>query len=179
MKSLVALLCVSVAFATFGCANFPPGKDKPAKPVDLQVLVNVPPTWRPFLDDDVAEEFFYRLQDTFRLRGYTGELAQVTVLDPGAKDRPTLTINLSEWRLDRIGNAQCTFSASLTTPAGEKNLGLKMGTTMLWAHGGRWGLSRSYDAANALESAAADALNDLYRAVADSGLVTKGFPAKK
>lgn len=182
MKTSLSLLRFPVALAAFAAlVAVVPAADtkKPApKPADLQVLVNVPPTWRPFLDDDIAETLFYRLKDVFRRRGYSGELAQVTTFDAGAKDVPTLQLNLTEWRVDRIGNAQCTLSASLKTAVEEKNLGLATGTALLWVHGNRWSFTHQMETANALEDAADSALREVYDAVAKAGVIP-GIPAKK
>lgn len=175
---LLRLPAVVAAIALF--APLAPAADKKpaAKPADLQVIVDVPPTWRPFLEDDIAGALFYRLKDVFGRRGYKGEIAQLTTFDAEAKDAPVLRLNLTEWRVDRTGNAQCTLTASLRTAAGEKDLGLATGTALFWPRGDRWGLNRQMETADALEDAADSALRDLYRAVAKTGLVT-GFEAKK
>jgi hypothetical protein len=46
------------------------------KPADLQVLIDVPPTWRPFLEDDIADALSSRLMNTFQRRGYAGKIEQ-------------------------------------------------------------------------------------------------------
>ncbi|MBL9216197.1 MAG: hypothetical protein JNG83_12030 [Opitutaceae bacterium] len=176
MKTFPACLRL-LAFLSACCGLFSyslaaEAKKETPKPVDLQVLVDVPPTWRPFLDDDIAEIFTSRLQEVFKRRGYAGNIVQVTNLYPGAKEIPTLEIFLSEWRIDRSGNAQCTFTAALKTAAGEKNLGIKSGTAMYWAQSrGRWSMQRAFETSDALEDAARDALRDLYVAVAKTGIV--------
>lgn len=182
MKTALSFLRLPVAFAAMAAlVTLAPAADakKPAaKPADLQVFVNVPPTWRPFLDDDIAETLFYRLKEVFHRRGYPGEMAQLTAFDAGAKDVPALQLNLTEWRVDHSGNAQCTLAATLKTAAGEKSLGLASGTALLWVHGNRWGFNRQVETADALEDAADSALRELYDAVARTGLVA-GLPAKK
>lgn len=182
MKTIVAFLRIPAALAAFATlVTLAPAADttKPApKPADLQVIVDVPPTWRPFLEDDIAEVLFYRLKDVFRQRGYQGTVEQLTDRDPGTKDAPVLRLYLTEWRVDRTGNAQCTLSAALKTAAGEKNLGLASGTAIFWPRGDRWGMHRQMETADALEDAAENALRELYDAVAKSGLVA-GIEAKK
>lgn len=182
MKTTLAFLRFPAVLAAFAAlVVLAPAADakKPApKPADLQVIIDVPPTWRPFLEDDIAEALFYRLKDVFRQRGYKGELAQLTTFDAETKDVPTLRLNLTEWRVDRTGNAQCTLTASLNTAAGEKNLGLASGTALFWPQGNRWGLHRQMETADALEDAADSAMRDLYSAVAKTGLVA-GIAAKK
>lgn len=181
MKTLKTLLRFSAAFAAFAALlATAPAADakKEPKPADLQVSVDVPPTWRPFLDDDIAEALFSRLSEAFKRRGYKGEIVQVTSFDKEAKGVPALRLNLTEWRVDRTGNAQCTMTATLKTEAGEKSLGLATGTAILWANGPRWSFNRQMQTADALEDAANNALREVYDAVAKSGLV-KGLEAKK
>lgn len=169
---LVAALALLVPAA-------PAAEKKPSpKPADLQVVVDVPPTWRPFLEDDIAEALFYRLKEVFARRGYKGEIAQLTSLDPETKNGAVLRLNLTEWRVDRAGNAQCTLTASLKTAAGETNLGLATGSALFWPRGNRWGLHRQMETADALEDAADGAMRDLYGAVAKSGLLP-GLGEKK
>lgn len=182
MKTLLAYLRFPAVLAAFAAlVTLAPAADakKPApKPADLQVMVDVPPTWRPFLEDDIAEALFYRLKEVFGRRGYQGEIAQLTTFDAEARDVPILRLNLTEWRVDRTGNAQCTMSATLKTAAGEKNLGLATGTALFWPRGNRWSIHRQVETADALEDAADSAMRDLYNAVAKSGLVA-GLEAKK
>lgn len=182
MKTLLALLRFPAALAAFAAlvtlAPAADAKKTAPKPADLQVIVDVPPTWRPFLEDDIAEALFYRLKEVFGRRGYKGEIAQLTSFDAEAKAVPVLRLNLTEWRVDRAGNAQCTLSATLKTAAGEKDLGLATGTALFWPRGNRWGIQRQMETADALEDAADSALRDLYSAVAKTGLVA-GLETKK
>jgi hypothetical protein len=143
-----------------------------AAPAQLQISVHVPPTWRPFLADDIAEAFAYRVEDTFKRRGYTGGVAYVdTFTDPDPK-RPHLEIRLTEWRINRLGQAECSFFATLVTPLGEKHLGAVHSTSLFWPiTTGRWGIHRSFEVADALGDAADRALEDLYRRVARADLV--------
>lgn len=175
MKTTLAFLRFPTVLAAFAVlVVLAPAADnkKPApKPADLQVIVDVPPTWRPFLEDDIAEALFYRLREVFGRRGYKGDIAQLTTFDAGTKDAPILRLNLTEWRVDRTGNAQCTLTASLKTADREKHLGLASGTALFWPQGNRWSISRQMETADALDDAAESAMRELYDAVARTGLV--------
>lgn len=153
-------------------------KKEADKPADLQVIIDVPPTWRPFLEDDIAEAMFYRLRDAFKRAGYKGEMVQLDRMDDRNARIPILELFLTEWRVDRVGNAQCTMTAKLATSSGEKNLGLASGTALFWPTGGRWGFTRRLETADALEDAADNAARDVFQAVAKSGLVP-GVVTKK
>lgn len=153
---------------------------KGVKAADLQLQINVPPTWRPFLDDDIADSLAGILSDTFKRRGFKG------VLDYLDRDRrspnpdlPLLTLNLMQWRIDRVGNAECTLTAELTTPGNAKrDLGIVTQTQFTWIQErGRYGFRR-FEIADALEDAATEAMRDLFKRVADTGLV-RGFPPPK
>jgi hypothetical protein len=182
MKTLIVLFRFPAAIAAFAASvALAPAADSrktPPKPVELQVVVDVPPTWRPFLEDDIAEALYYRLSETFHRGGYKGEMIQLDRFDHRNADIPTLEVSLTEWRIDRIGNAQCTMTARLMTPSGEQNLGLISGTAIFWPDGNRWGFGRRLETADALEDAANDAARDVFRAVGKTGLVP-GFPIKR
>lgn len=141
-----------------------------AAPPALQIAVDVPPTWRPFLEDDIADALYSRIAETFRHGGFKGETALLDRSDKPAPGVPFLQITLMEWRINRIGNVDCTFSASITTGGKETNLGLFNGTSMQWISGPdrRWALQRG------LDDSAASAIKDLYRKLTDQGLLPRG-----
>jgi hypothetical protein len=77
-----------------------------------------------------------------------------------------LTINLMEWRFDRIGNITCTFTAGLKTPRGTRHLGVYSDTSLsISRNRGPWGIADSFD------EAAQGAIVDLLRAVVKSELL--------
>jgi hypothetical protein len=77
-----------------------------------------------------------------------------------------LTINLSEWRMNHIGNIDCTFTANLQTDKTTRHLGIFSGMSFRWMSGpGRFGL------ADAFGDAAEDAARQLYDALAKTELV--------
>lgn len=144
----------------------------PNEPVALQVRVDVPPTWRPFLDDDISEAFASRVADSFRQRGFDGRIRTIAQRDEPVPELPLLQVQLTEWRIDRLGHARCTFSASLRSADGQRDLGIFTDSSLFSvSSGGRWHLSRVFDQANALEDAADNALRDLYRSVVKSRLL--------
>jgi hypothetical protein len=77
-----------------------------------------------------------------------------------------LTINLTEWRMNHIGNIDCTFTANLQTEQTTRHLGVFSGMSFRWMSGpGRFGL------ADAFGDAAEDGIRQLYDAVARTELV--------
>ncbi|MBI2510710.1 MAG: hypothetical protein HYV96_01910 [Opitutae bacterium] len=181
LRGLVAAATLIAGVVTAAASSQAAAPDaKGMKIADLQLQINVPPTWRPFLDDDIAESLAGILTDTFKRRGYTGI---VDYIEEGRRapnpDLPLLTLNLIQWRIDRIGNAECTLNAELAVPGNAKReLGIVTQTRLTWIQErGRYGFRR-FEIADALEDAATEAMRELFKRVADTGLL-RGFPAPK
>jgi hypothetical protein len=153
-------------------------KDPAARPAkaelpQLQLTVDVPPNWRPFLADDLADAFASRTAEVLRRQGYTGEVKFVPAGEP-AKDQPVLAIQLINWRIGRTDNAECVFTATLMSAGKEASLGLFDHTNLVWSRSmGRWGL------AEALGDVADDALRSLALKLAQNGTVPGFVTAKK
>jgi hypothetical protein len=145
------LLLVLGALLLAGCTT----ATRPEVPGTLKVLVNLPPTWGVFLEDDVSEAFVSHIRDVFQRSGFDRPVEEVRLIEDPSRHPYLLTINLTEWRISRIGNIECTFSADLKTPRGTKNFGLYTNTEMRWGRSGRWGLARAF------ENAAEGAIHDL------------------
>lgn len=140
--------------------------DRPDVPGTLNVQVNVPPSWNMLLDDRIAEAFVDRVRDVFYRAGFDRPVQEVRFARDPANVPYLLTINLNEWRINRVGNIECTFTADLQTPQGSRHLGLYTNTTMRWLGGpGRFGLSRSF------EEAAEGAIRDLCADVAKTEML--------
>ena len=173
-------LALALATTALSGATLPATANTPAiQTADLQVAIDVPPTWRPFLDDDIAEALAGRLISLFQKRGYPGRMVQLKAGTTATNGVPQITIRLVEWRIGRSGQADCTFSASIRSAAGEKDLGLISSSAIFWPHSsGHWGLNRSYDTDNALEDAADSAMRDLYGRLVKTGLIPSLGPKK-
>lgn len=133
----------------------------------MQLTVNVPPSMRPWVSDDVAEAFAARVADVLRQRGYKAGIQYLDSFASPAAGRPLLAVNLVEWRTDRIGNVDCTFSATLSTPSGRKDLGLFTGTSMMTFSRHDW-FARS----DQFDDAARQAINDLYKRIVETQLLS-------
>jgi hypothetical protein len=165
---------LTVAFVAALSAGMPPvraaDKETPSKPAkaelpQLQLTVDVPPNWRPFLADDLAEAFASRVSDVFRRRGYAGTVRFID-RDAPAKETPVLAIRLITWRIGRTDSAECTFTAALTAGGQEHALGIFENTALVWNRGlGRWAL------ADALGDVADGALRDLSARLAHAAFV--------
>lgn len=180
LRGLTLVAVLAGLLAPFASARAAPSSAQGAKIADLQLQINVPPTWRPFLDDDIADALASIATETFKRRGYSGVL---DFIEEGRRvpnpDLPLLTLNLMQWRIDRVGNAECTLTAELAMPGKpERNLGVVTQTQITWIQErGRYGLRR-FEVANALEDAASEAMRDLFKRIAETSLLP-GFPPTK
>lgn len=167
MKTFFRWFSISVlayASTTFSRAATTPAPSPVPGP--LQVQVNVPPSWRPMFEERVSDSFVAQVDESFQRSGFKGKIQQVESIDTPAAGSSLLTINLTEWRVDPIGNIDCTFTANLKTGTTTKSLGIFTYSAFRWMSGpGRFGLS------DAFEDAAQGALRDLYRAIAKTQLV--------
>ncbi len=163
----IALLLVGLA------ANVPSATAAPdekggnkGSPGTLQVQVDVPPSWRPMFEDEIARSFVGRVRDVFRREGYPGEIKYVSDYDTPDQGCCLLTINLVEWRAHLGPNIECTFTANLQTDQTTRNLGIFTDYALRWMHGpGRFGLADTFG------SAAEGALRQLYNRLAKTELV--------
>jgi hypothetical protein len=140
--------------------------NKPDVPGTLHVLVNVPPQWNMFWNDRVTMAFVDVARDVFHQQGFDRPVEEVSYFEDIEHAPYLLTVNLHEWRIDHLGNVECTFTADLRTPAGTRNLGVYTQTEMWGFRGpGRFGLVRSF------EEAAENALRELGEDVARSEML--------
>ena len=168
---MVAALSVSTTRSRAG-DNENAAKPTRAETPRLQLTVDVPPRWRPFLSDDLAEAFASRLADVFRRHGYPPAIRFIEHENP-ATDVPVLAIRLIDWRISHPHQAECTFSAALKNDDGEHALGIFENTRREWSH--RFGHG---DPADALGEVADGALRDLSAKLDQSGLLP-GFSATR
>lgn len=119
------------------------GEAKGAAP--LKVRVNVPDAWGTLLDERTPEALVARVREVLYRRGLYRPVEPVRAMEDPDKLSHLLTIELTEWRIDREGEVACTFSANLRTPDGVRDLGSYTTTTMTWLPGTRrFGLSEVF-----------------------------------
>jgi hypothetical protein len=175
---LAAILAVTAVLSSALPAGAAEKAPEAAKVADLQLLVDVPPTWRPFLDDDISDALGRILRDSFHRRGYKGIIEDI---EEGQRapnpDLPLLIVRLHEWRITRTELAQCTLTATLRVGGKDHDLGVISGQQMVWIRErGRFGFP--HEVADAYEDAATDAMRELHRRVAKTGLVPGLAPKK-
>lgn len=169
LSKLLACTAVVVGLSTPAMAitpqNTSPATDAQPR---LQVAVQLPPSWweGSFYYDDLADTFGSYVNSVFERMGYKGKVEYVDTFDKRPKDGYRLNIRLTEWRLNRVGNIDCVFSADLQTPNGERSLGLFTDTALSSITGtNRFWLARSF------EDAAKGAIGQLYSKVAKDALL--------
>jgi hypothetical protein len=167
--NLLAFACASLGlFFLAGCAT----TQSPVVPGTLAVHVNVPPHWNIFLEDRIAEAFTDQVREVFHKAGFDKPVNEIRYFEDVDRAPYLLTINLNEWRINRVGMIECTFSADLKTPQATKHLGIYTHTTMRWIGGpGRFGLARSFE--EAADGAIRDLCNDVAKTELLPGLHTR------
>ena len=142
-----------------------------AAPGTLQVQVIVPPSWQPMFESKVADAFSTHLSDVFRRRGFAGKIQEVSDYSVPSPGCTLLTITLIDWRMNRIGDIDCTFAASLQNDHAVRQLGIFNGMAFRWMNPtGRFGLADTFG------DAAEQAVRTLYDAVVKSHLVAELSP---
>lgn len=132
----------------------------------LKVHVITPPTWHILLEDRVSQNLVDQLREIFYRKDFAWPVEEVRYVENPAAVPHLLTLDVIEWRLNWIGNIDCTLRATLQTPRGERPLGVFSNTVPRWIGGfGRWGLSRAF------EDAAEGALEDLCAEIARTELL--------
>lgn len=112
----------------------------------LKVEVVTPPSWNLLMDDRVSEWFVDGVRAELARQGFEGQVDEIRYPDDPGKAPFLLTINLAEWRMSRAGFVDCTLTATLHTPDGERRLGVYHHSLPRWMGGfGRWGLQRTFE----------------------------------
>jgi hypothetical protein len=140
--------------------------ERAGTPPVLHVHVTTPPSWSILYEDRVADLFVDQMRDVFQRRGIGWPVEHLSFVEDPAKTPWLLSVEIVEWRMNPIGNIDCTVRASLNTPRGERSLGVFHHTVPRWLGGyGRWGLSRSF------EESAEGAIEEMARAILRSELL--------
>jgi hypothetical protein len=137
-------------------------------PPTLQVVVSLAAGPRDQVSsDEIEQNVADYVSDALRQQGFGGK---INYLDSGyepSRTLPVLAVKLVEWRIDGAGNAACTFSATIATAKGEKDLGLFTGTAAVNSSRADW-----FSRANAFEQSMHEATGDLYKRVAESNQIS-------
>jgi hypothetical protein len=169
MKTLTFLSLAAAACMLVGCGSVSrQSSTESGRPVRLQVSVDLPAGMNMLRDEEIAEAFAYRVATALHEQGFRGRIQYVSDADRPLADVPLLEVSLREWRVDRMGNVDCTFTARLNTASGRQNLGLFTGTSMMTWRRHDW-LAR----ADGFEEAAGDALSNLASRLDKTGMLAR------
>lgn len=167
-KLIVILSQALIGVALFGCASTSTRENTTGngRPARLQLVVTVPPGMSIIRDEEISEAFAYRVSSILHEQGFRGRIRYMFEGETPDPNVPVLDIGLREWRVDRIGSVDCTFTASLKSPRGSQNLGIFTGTSLM-----TWSRRDWFARAEGFEEAARDAISDLAPRIQKSGLV--------
>jgi len=132
----------------------------------LNIQINVPTTWLILGDDKMNEVLHDKMRQRLFQAGCRYAVNFLGLADNPADARYLLTIDLNEWRLDSMGNAHCSLTASLKTPKETHSFGNYSSSTT------RWSSERPpFRLSSAFEDAAEDGIERLSADIAQSGLL--------
>ena len=139
----------------------------PEKTEIMQLTVNVPPSLRQWVTDEIAQTLAVRTAEALHQHGYKAKVKYLDSLTEPAQDKPLLTITMIDWQTELSGIVDCTFAATLSTPRGNIDLGLFTGTSMqTFADGNMAVRSEQY------KDAIKDALSSLYARISKTHLLS-------
>lgn len=167
MKRITLFLWFAVGAVLAGCATSHTQQNTAAnnRPVRMQLTVDLPASMFTIYDQEIAEAFAYRVASILHEQGFRG---RIKYIDDGnfVPNAPVLAVNLQEWRVDRIGNVDCTFTAAIRGPRGEQRLGIFSGTAIMI-----WPRRDWYARAEGFEDAARQAITELADRLEQSGVL--------
>ncbi len=167
MKRIAALAAFLLAALLSGCANTAQQTAAAnGRPPRLQVTVGVPPSMSIIHNDQVAEAFGYRVASYLHEFGFRGRVHTVYPGEDPLPGVPTLAVELMEWRVDRSGFVDCTFTAELVTTDTRRRLGIFHGTSIMM-----WPRRDWYARAEGFEESARDAITMLASRLEETGLL--------
>jgi hypothetical protein len=168
MKTFLSATLVVLMANFAGCATTGRNTAADDRPARLQVTVGVPPTMSMLYREEIAEAFGYRVSAYLHEQGFRGRIRYIDEWETPNPERPVLAVELQEWRVDRAGFVDCTFTASLATMGARQNLGVFHGTSFM-----TWPRRDWYARAEGFEEAARDAVTNLAARLEQTGMLDR------
>lgn len=114
------LLMVSL-FGAAGALTVALAAENPQPPTStLQLEVLLPASVDPIHSDDVIEIFASSVREAFRRKGYDGRLEELYFSQDAKPELPLLTIRVFQWKRNRTGGIDSTFTAAIRPVDGEE-----------------------------------------------------------
>ena len=168
MKPIPFVTFIVSAIVLSGCATTAGNTAADDRPARLQLVISVPASMSVLHNEEVAEAFGYRVAAFLHEQGFRGRIRYVDQWDTPTADAPVLNVALQEWRVDRAGFVDCTFTAELVTAGGRHNLGMFHGTSIMM-----WPRRDWYARAESFEEAARDAVTNLASRLEQTGMLDR------
>lgn len=168
MKTLRLLWLLAALGLIAGCAATRQNVSENGRPVRLQLTVGVPPSMSILYEEEVADAFAYRVSSILHEQGFRGRIHYVDRWSKPDAAIPVLAVELREWRVDRAGFVDCTFTANLQSPDGQKSLGLFTGTSLM-----TWRRRDWFSRAEGFDDAARDAITNLAARLEETGYLDR------
>jgi len=119
-----------------------------------------------WVSDDLAGRFADLMVATLRTQGYEGKVGTLGPEDSVPSRAAVLFIRLTNWTA-KDGVGDCTFTTSLRSNAGDRDLGFFTGDNVIVTADGKHRIS-----SDGLQGSAQEAMNDLYGRIEATGLLT-------
>ncbi len=116
----------------------------------------------------MAATFADAVASALRAQGFKGKIGTLRPEDSASSRASVLFVRLNSWTA-KDGFADCTFTASLRTNEGDKDLGYFSGDNLIVTSDGEHRIS-----SDGLVRSAQEAMNDLYSRVRATGLLKTG-----
>lgn len=101
-------------------------------PTPLKVRVNSPASWGMLVDGRLDVAFTKQLHAILNEMGFAAPVEPISVIENPDTTPYLLTLNLTEWRIDRSSRVSCVFDATLQTQQGARYLGIYTQSALRW-----------------------------------------------
>lgn len=132
MKTAILLRACALIFA-FGLFAAPGFAVEAGQPSVLKIYVHTPLGWKSSYDHRFPELFASSLRSALSTHGVSLPMAELLPMEDPAKLPLLLKVDITDWRITSDGDLSCTFTATLQTPQGERQIGVYKDT--LWQPG--------------------------------------------
>jgi hypothetical protein len=141
MNTSLFKLCLFLCGLGVITAPAAPAAGKPDEPITIKLQVNMPQTWNLAPGEPLPDFIAGSISEALRRAGFTLPVEALRSAEDATKVPYLLKVEVTEWGRTIDGDFNCTFAATLRTPAGERRIGVYSNTT--WAPGVIYAHSKS------------------------------------
>lgn len=132
MKTAILFRTLGLIFS-FGLLGSPGLSLESNPPPVLKLHVHTPYNWKSSYDHRFPDLFATSLRSALSAHGVSLPMEELRPMEDPAKLPHLLRVDVTDWRITSDGDLSCTFTATLRTPQGERQIGVYKDT--LWQPG--------------------------------------------